>query len=170
MCHSRFWQLLRAAVFFAVSSAMALFALSIINLSATPSTLTLTSSDPSATSTKQATVSFTIKGSPKNKAWTVSVQSTSSSFTNCASVPASAVSVQCSNVGITGGGYLGTGACGSSFPLSTSLTQLAGGLQGDADQNYTVLINYVLTDAWRYPGANSPTCSLTLNYTVFAAN
>jgi hypothetical protein len=30
------------------------------------------------------------------------------------------------------------------------------------------LIDYTLTDAWMYPGKISPSCSLTLNYTVTA--
>ena len=169
MSRSSLSRVARAAALFVIASGLALGGLTILNLVASPSTLAFSSTNPSVTSTRQATVTFTFTASPKDKPWTLSVASSASTFSNCGYLPVSAVSVQCSNVGITGTKYLGTGACASNFNLSTTPTQVAGGLQGDGDQYYTILINYVLTDAWRYPGANSPSCSLSLDYTVFAS-
>jgi hypothetical protein len=78
------------------------------------------------------------------------------------------VTVTCTNVTVTGGGYIGTANCASPATLSTSAVTVASGLQGDATQNYTFSINYTLTDSWRYRGVITPSCSLTLNYVVFA--
>lgn len=144
------------------------YCLDVINFSASPGTLSFSSANPSATSTTQATVLYRIKGGKKNKPWNLAVYASGSSFSNCSFLPTSAVRATCASATVTGGGYLGTVACNSAFDLSTSAGTVASGVQGDADQDYTILINYTLTDAWMYPGKISPTCSLTLNYTVTA--
>lgn len=142
--------------------------LEVINFSASPGTLSFSSANPSATSTTQATVLYRIKGGKKDKPWNLTVYASGSSFSNCSFLPTSSVRVTCASASVTGGGYLGTVACNSAFDLSTSAGTVASGLQGDGDQDYTILINYTLTDAWMYPGKISPSCSLTLNYTVTA--
>lgn len=133
-----------------------------------PATLTFSSANPSGTVIRTATGGFTMKGGKKNKPWGLTVSAASSTFTNCAFLPVSAVTVTCTNVTVTGGGYIGTANCASPATLSTSAVTVASGLQGDATQNYTFSINYTLTDSWRYRGVITPSCSLTLNYVVFA--
>lgn len=141
------------------------FCLEVKNFSASPGALSFSSADPSATSTTQATVLFRIKAGHSGKAWSLTVSASGSSFANCSFLPASAVLVTCASASVSGGG---TAACGSAFGLSTSAGTVASGVQGSGNLDYTILINYTLTDAWKYPGKISPTCSLTLNYTVAA--
>lgn len=140
----------------------------VINFSASPATLSFSSANPSTTSTSQATVLYRIKAGKKDKPWSLTVYGGGSSFTNCSFLPTSSVRVTCASASVTGGGYLGTVGCNSAFDLSTSAGTVASGAQGDADQDYTIVINYTLADAWIYPGKISPSCSLTLNYTVTA--
>lgn len=140
------------------------YCIEILNFSASPGTLSFSSANPSATSTTQATVLYQIKASKSGQPWSLTVYANGSSFSNCSFLPASAVRVSCASASATGG----TAACNSAFNLSTSPGTVASGLQGSATKDYTILIDYTLTDAWMYPGKISPSCSLTLNYTVTA--
>ena len=76
----------------------------------------------------------------------------------------SAVTVSCS--GATAGGSGGSGTCGSSFPLSTSLQPIAGGVEGDGTNMYTTTLTFTLAESWRYMA--NPSCSLNLTYSVNA--
>jgi hypothetical protein len=140
----------------------------ILNFLASPGTISFTSTDPNsaASGSSSATTTFTIKKSKKNAAWSMSVATASSTMTNCSWVAVSDITTTCSSVNITGGGYLGTGGCASASSLSTTPAVIASGLQGDGDQSYTVVANYVLTDRWRHKGAISPACTQTLTYTL----
>jgi len=104
-----------------------------------------------------------VSGHDNKQNWTLTAQAGAASFTGCATVPASAVTVTCASTSVTGGG--GTGSCSGSFTLSSSPQQVAGGLEGNS---YTVTLNFKLTDRWRYIAATTPSCTLTLTYTVNA--
>ena len=142
---------------------------SITSFTALPSTITFTSSDPDVGATGSAVLTVNVGGAASGHPWTVTVQASSSTLTNCASVPVSAIKASCSGVVVSGtGGTLPTGSCSAPFSLSTVATQLAGGTQGNKNETYTINVNYPFTDNWQYPGASSPACSLTLSYTVAA--
>ncbi len=152
-----------------VLAATLLFAASEIrNISVSPSTLAFTSSNPNATDTKQAILLFRIHAG-KDKAWDVKVSASSATLVNCPLVPTSSITVQCASVGIVGGGNIGTGACASQFSLSTTPTTTAAGITGDGDQDYTIPIDFIFADKWKYPGATSA-CTLTATYTINAVN
>jgi hypothetical protein len=136
---------------------------------ATPGTITFNAVDPdtgAATGSSPASVTWTIGGGVNTSNWTLTLQAGSTSFSGCGTVPASAVTVTCSTASISGGG--GSGSCSGSFPLSTTPTQVAAGLQGTGAQSYSVDITFTLADSWRYLATSSPTCGLTLTYTVDA--
>lgn len=154
----------RVAAAFLCSGAM-LLGVSVQNFLATPSTLSFSSANPDGTSTKQATLTYGIDGGANGDAWTLTVSGSSSTFTNCSFLPVSAVRVACGSVSVVGGG---TGTCNSQFNLSTSPVTVASGFQTGGHDDYTILVNYTLVDAWKYPGKISPSCALTLNYTVAA--
>jgi hypothetical protein len=138
-------------------------------LTASPGTIRFSATNPSlgtVSGNSPATVTWTSSGGLTQNTWTLTVQSGSPTFTSCSTVPVSAVTVQCTSAGVSGGG--GTGACGGSFGLSTSAQNVAGGAQGSGTQSYTVNINFTLAESWRYIASLSPECTLTLTYTVNA--
>jgi hypothetical protein len=98
------------------------------------------------------------------KTWTLSAQAASNSFAGCPTVPVAAVQVSCGSA--SAGGPGGSGTCSGSFPLSTSLQQIAGGAQGDGANSYFTSINFTLAESWRYVA--NPSCSITINYSVDA--
>jgi hypothetical protein len=94
-------------------------------------------------------------------AWSLTVQAGSAGFTNCATVPVSAVTVSCATVSTSIGG---SGACSAPFTLSTSAQTVAGGTQSVLTYSYSVTINFTLADNWKYIAETSPSCSLSLSY------
>jgi hypothetical protein len=142
---------------------------SITSFTALPSTITFTSSDPDLGATGSAIVTITVAKAMNNHPWTLTVQASSSTLTNCTSVPVSAIRASCSGVVVSGtGGVSPTGSCSAPFSLSTAPTQLAGGNQGNQTETYTINVAYPFNDNWQYSGASSPACSLTLSYTATA--
>jgi hypothetical protein len=138
------------------------------SLLATPGSINFQASNPnlgSVSGSAPASVSWTVQGGSNLQNWTLSVQADAGSFSGCSTVPVSAVTASCTGASVSGGG--GTGSCSGSLPLSTVAQQVAAGAQGEGSQNYSVVINYVLAESWRYIATGS-SCSLTLTYTVNA--
>jgi hypothetical protein len=134
---------------------------------ATPGTISFQAANPDSgqvSGSSPGSLSWNVLSGSHLQNWTLSVQSGSSSFAGCPTVPVSAVRVSCGSATASGAG--GTGACGGSFPLSTSPQQIAGGAEGDGTGSYSVSVNFTLAESWRYV-ANS-TCSINLSYSVNA--
>lgn len=144
--------------------ATALSAADPANISVSPQALSFRSSDPDLpVVTATASVSWLVwfgRGS-----WSISVGASGSTLANCPEVPVSAVRVRCASVRV-GGIPAGSGSCAQPFPLATTSQQVAGGTQGRIFADYHVTIVYEFTDSWKYRGAVSPPCSLTLTYTI----
>ena len=140
-------------------------------LRATPSTVPFTANNPGSTiaGSTVATVAWNITQGSNGKLWTLSAGTTSPSFSGCATVPASAVSVKCTSASVDGGGQTSAGCNVTSFttlPNTLPGLPVASGNTGNASShNYTVVLSYQLADSWRYI-AN--TCPLTVTYTVNA--
>ncbi|MFN0102526.1 MAG: hypothetical protein ACKV2U_10605 [Bryobacteraceae bacterium] len=137
------------------------------SLTAAPGTISFTAASPESgavSGSSAATLNWSVLSGSHFQTWTVSVQAAASSFTGCATVPVTAVSVACASAAVGGGA--GTGSCGGAFALSTVAQQVAGGAEGDGNQAYSVQINYTLAESWRYVANAS--CTLTLTYTVNA--
>jgi len=140
-------------------------------LRATPSTIPFTVNNPGGTIAggTVATVAWNITQGKNGQAWTLRVGTTSSSFSGCATVPESAVSVKCVSASVGGGGQASAGCNATSFttlPNTLPGLPVASGNEGNAGvHNYTVVLSYQLADSWRYI-AN--TCPLTVSYTVNA--
>jgi hypothetical protein len=86
-------------------------------------------------------------------------------------VPASAVAVSCSSASATGLGATASCQSGGPFPLPTTAPgqQVASGHEGASfftPSNFTVVLNYQLTDSWEFIANKS--CPLTITYTVNA--
>jgi hypothetical protein len=94
-------------------------------------------------------------------AWTLTVSAAGASFSSCATVPASAVTVTCGSV--TGGH---TGACSTAATLSTTATKVAGGNEATGMASYSVNLSFTLADNWKYIASSS--CSLSVSYTITA--
>lgn len=139
---------------------------SVTTFTYSPSTLSFTSSDPDVGAASPTATIYVYMGGPiSGKPWNLKVQASSSTLTNCASVPASAISAVCASFTSGGDGNAPSGVCSGSFPLSTSYQTVASGLQGDGGADtFTINMTYQFTDAWKYPGATSPACSLALSY------
>jgi len=138
-------------------------------LSASPASLSFTASNPDAgvvSGSSPASLTFNVSSGDHNKTWTLSVQSDSSTFDGCPTIPVTAVQVSCGTASVGGSG--GTAGCSGPFPLSTSPQQIAGGAQADGvgSNSYAVSINFTLAESWRYVA--NPSCSTTLTYTVNA--
>jgi hypothetical protein len=84
-------------------------------------------------------------------------------------VPASAVGVSCSSASHTGTRPTATCQSGGPFTLPSTAPgqQVASGNEGSAgSHNFTVVLNYQITDSWKYIANTS--CPLTITYTVNA--
>lgn len=137
------------------------------SLSASPGTISFQASNPDAgivSGSAPGNLTWMLLAGSQLQNWTLSVQSGSSTFVGCPTIPISAVRVNCSSATVSGGG--GAGGCSGSFPLSTTPQQIAGGTQGDGTNSYSVLMNFTLDESWRYIADS--TCTLTLTYSVSA--
>jgi hypothetical protein len=134
-------------------------------VSASPSTISFTSTNPDAGSVSgsaSSTVSWNTSSGSSSSTWNLKVQAAASSFTGCATVPTSAVTVTCSSV--SGGS---SGACESAVALSTTGQKVATGKESTSTSApYSVTLNFTLTDSWEYIANSS--CTLSLTYTVTA--
>jgi len=135
-------------------------------LNVSPATITFNATNPNnapvVAGSSTASLTWTSLSSGGN--WSLTVQSSSPTFTNCPTVPISAVTVTCASASV--GSLGGSASCGGAFPLSTTATQVAGGTEGVIALNYSVTINFTLSDQWKYIAETSPACSLTLTYTA----
>ena len=139
----------------------------VASLSATPGTISFQATNPDSgqvSGSSPGTLSWTVRGGSALQNWTLSVQSVSSSFTGCPTIPVAAVRVSCGSASVSGG--QGTGACSTAFPLSTSAQQIAGGAEGNGNRAYSVSINFTLAESWRYVA--NPACTIILTYFVNA--
>ncbi len=144
---------------------MALGTISALN--ATPSTISFSATNPvggAVSGSSAAAINWNVVGGSHLLTWGISVHATATSFSGCPTIPVTAITASCASATVGGGS--GTGSCGGSFTLSTVATQLAGGLEGDGTQSYSVLVQYTLAESWRYVA--NPSCTLTLTYTVNA--
>jgi hypothetical protein len=140
---------------------------SLESLSAKPKSISFQAANPDSgqvSGSSPGSLTWKVSRGDHLQNWTLSVQSASSSFTGCPTVPVSAVQVSCGSASASG--VRGTGVCGGSFPLSTTAQQIAGGAQGDGNGEYSVSMNFTLAESWRYV-ANSA-CTITLTYSVNA--
>ncbi len=142
-------------------------ATSLTPVSAAPGTISFTATDPdlgSVAGSSASTVSWTTTGGSTGSTWNLKVHAATASFTNCATVPTSAITVTCSSV--TGGT---AGACKPAITLSTASQQVATGKESaSASAPYSVSMNFTLADSWAYIAKTSPACTQTLTYTVTA--
>lgn len=143
-------------------SAKALF---ITGMTVTPSTINFSATDPDlglVAGSAASTVSFTLWfGSASN--WTLTISSSTSTFSGCTTIPASAITATCT----AGTASQGSAVCSAAGPLSTTGIQVASGAQGTI-ANFTVTVNFTLSDSWKYIAQTSPTCPLSLTYTLDA--
>ncbi|MBI4889599.1 MAG: hypothetical protein HY821_03170 [Acidobacteria bacterium] len=158
---------MRAALFILVSIlAPALRAQSlIISLNVSPSSVTFTAPDPSSSpAPASASISWWISHGSTYRTWTLRVLASPASVTNCPNVPLSAFTIRCASLG-NAASY---GSCAGPVSLSGTGSILATGQQRKGTNLYSANISVQFTDSWRYPGATSPACALTLSYTVEA--
>lgn len=161
------WRTLTIAVALPGLAVLLWAATSLGPITATPPTVSFRSSDPDAgpVAGTPVTVTWTAYGGSRNRTWNITVRANSSTLSNCATVPSSAIRARCTSATVTSGG---SGSCSQAFPLGISGQQVAGGNEGQQTGDYTVNITYEFTDSWKYKGATSPACSLNLTYVVTA--
>ncbi|MGA9627944.1 MAG: hypothetical protein WBL65_05425 [Bryobacteraceae bacterium] len=133
---------------------------------ATPSPISFAATDPDSplvAGSATTTVSWTTGATPANDPWTLQVYSVATSFTNCPTVPISAVTITC-----TAGFNPGPGgfACGAPATLSTSKTTVASGTlpYSGSSTSFWMTLTYTLTDKWKYAAQMSPSCTLNITY------
>jgi hypothetical protein len=134
-------------------------------VTASPGTISFTATDPdlgSVSGSSAATVSWTTSSGTAANTWNLKVNAVAASFTGCATVPRSAVTVTCG--GVTGGS---AGTCGGGFTLTGAGQQIASGKESTGNNApYSVTLNFTLADSWSYIAKSS--CTLTVTYTVTA--
>jgi len=139
------------------------------SLTATPPTIQFTANNPgsSVAGNSSATVAYSLTGGFFGT-WTLSVYANSATFNGCTTVPASAVSVQCSSA-TANSGFFSSASCDSSsfttLPTTAPGLEVASGSEGFGSSSFTVVLNYEFADSWEYI-AN--TCPLIITYTVNA--
>jgi hypothetical protein len=129
-----------------------------------PASVSFTATDPDSplvAGSPTTTVSWTVTGT-LSRAWSLSLSSAATTFTNCPTVPISAVTVTCQSA--TNGGGSGTASCGVVSPLSTTRTTVASGTESAGNRSYSVTLSYTLTDQWKYIARTSPQCTLNITY------
>ena len=136
-------------------------------LTVNPATITFSATNPgtlpvvAGSSTAVATWSALASGNT----WSLTVQATTPTFTNCSTVPVSAVTVSCSAPSVTGIG--GSANCAAASPLSnTKAVTVASGSEGTLSWSYSVTLSFTLADKWSYIAETSPACTLSLTYTA----
>jgi len=137
------------------------------SLSATPAAISFQASNPDSgvvQGSAPTILSWSVLNGSHLQNWSLSLQAGSNTFAGCPTIPVSAVVASCTAASASGTG--GTGSCGLSVPLSTTLQQIAGGAEGDETSSYTVSINFTLAESWRYVANSS--CTITLTYSINA--
>jgi hypothetical protein len=138
-------------------------------LTVTPATIAFAATNPTTlpvvTGTPQAAAAWRARGSGNAYTWTLMVNSAATTFTNCPTVPVSAVTVTCTATTVTAG-YYATANCAAPFKLSTTATTVASGADSNHTLNYTATITFTLADSWKYIAETSPACTLSLTYTA----
>jgi hypothetical protein len=146
-----------------------LLATSIAGPTISPAAITFASPDPDVTpasGSSTATVQWIMSGNAAG-AWSVTVQSVSSSLANCPAVPVSAVTLQCTTATVSGSGTPRASCNAAALTLSTSPQTIASGTREGNPGTINVTVSFKFTDAWKYPASSS--CSLQITYTVTAA-
>lgn len=135
-------------------------------MTASPASISFQAGDPDSPSVpgnSAAVVTWSATGN-NGRTWNLTVRSAASSFTNCPTVPVSAVTVTCTGATVSDGGR---GTCAAPFTLSTSPQILIGGNEGSGgNADYAVNLSFTLADSWKYIARTSPQCSLFLTYTA----
>ncbi len=112
-------------------------------------------------------VGWRVTGGSNVQTWTLSVRGPAGgSFTNCATVPNSAVRVNAPSGTVSGGG--GTYVAGGQITLTSADQQIASGKEGNGTRNYTANVTYTIVDAWRFIPSTAVNCTLSVTYTVNA--
>lgn len=134
-------------------------------LTVNPATISFSATNPTTvpvvTGSATATATWSALSSGNN--WSLTLKAASSTFTNCSTVPVSAVTATCSSVSVSG---RGSGSCAGAFPLSTTAQVVASGSEGTYSQNYSATISFTLADNWKYIAETSPACTISLTYTA----
>ena len=125
----------------------------------TPATISFTAPNPTANPTvagsASAVLHFTLAAGAST--WNVKV-SAPASFTNCSTVPVTAITASATCTTVTG-----TSSC-TSGALSTGGTQIASGNKTGGAAAFTITIAFTLADSWAYIASSA--CSLALTYSV----
>lgn len=130
---------------------------------ASPATISFSAVDPDTpfdAGSSASTVTWNASGL-SSKAWSLKLSAAASTFSNCSTVPVSAVTVTCASAAVGGGG---AGKCQSSFPLSTAQTLVVTGKEGAGLSNYAVTLTFTLADSWKYIATSKNACTLTITY------
>jgi hypothetical protein len=144
-------------------------ATSITGPTISPAAITFTSPDPDVTpasGSSTATVQWIMSGNSSG-AWSITVQSISSSLANCPAVPVSAITLQCSSATASGSGFPRASCTAAALTLSTTPQTIATGTREGNPGTINVAVAFTFTDAWKYPASSS--CTLQITYTVTAA-
>jgi hypothetical protein len=130
-----------------------------------PAALQIRSDDPDASPAPVVTtVTWQAQKGAKDAIWKLTIRAGAGSFTNCGSVPISAVRVACST--ISGGGGGGASTCNAPFALSGAPQQVAGGNDRPGNRRYAVTLLLSFSDKWKYTSSLGTACSLDLVYSL----
>jgi len=136
-------------------------------LTVTPATIAFSATNPGTlpvvAGSSTAAASWSAGGG--GSTWSLRVRAAASTFTNCSTVPVSAVTVTCSAASVTAG-HGATANCAGAFPLSTTAQTVASGMDSTSTLNYSATISFTLADNWKYIAEMSPACTLSLSYTA----
>ena len=133
-------------------------------ISIVPASVSFTATDPDSpivAGSSTTTVSWNVAGTLL-QTWSLSLSSAATTFTNCPTVPISAVTVTCGSA--SADGLFGSATCSPASPLSNSPATVASGRNGVFTSHYSVTLTYTLTDQWKYIARTSPQCTLNITY------
>jgi hypothetical protein len=109
------------------------------------------------------TVSGQIGATEANATFKLQVSAAGPTFSNCTTIPVSAVTITCTSVFNPGNNDV---SCASPVTLSTSPVTVASGTLPTAGSgtSFWVTFSYTLTDSWEYIAETSSSCTLNVTY------
>ena len=118
---------------------------------------------PTVAGSATITVSGLIGATGAGASFKLEVYSAGPTFSNCTTIPVSAVIITCTSVFNPGGNAV---SCAAPATLSTSKATLASGTlpSAGASTSFWVTLTYTLTDKWMYIAQTSSSCTLNATY------
>jgi hypothetical protein len=118
---------------------------------------------PTVAGSASVTVSGLIGATGANASFKLQAYAAGTTFSNCTTIPVSAVTIACTSLFDPGNSAV---SCAAPATLSTSPVTVASGTlpAAGSSTSFWVTFTYTLTDSWKYIAQTSSSCILNVTY------